>query len=495
MGELAFSAKMELRRARNELALAQADEAARGALVRAKAVLALDQRIGGELDGLGDVWNAPRERRYTIGAAEVRVEIVDENRKFNVYQLTGGAPEDKGRARARLASVIVAARAQSSRPISSSEALRMAEATEQYLHRRTANQGACAKLPRTKMNRVLGPFELCGPAFRPALFYDERLPEETLPGLERYRTTWGNAQGNLNTVEEQVLRAYFPGEESLALRLLKGREEFRPLLRTADSAVRPPTAKYQGHTAVENLAKEQRLPAASYASVAHFFTLRSNYFSVSASASVQGFTRTRRAVFLRTKEATRFRRAGPRVLSAGIPVAGPTRSSEITGRGDLLRPSGGPFSIRREVPFQSAVSNVRSPNARGHQRTFSPRPAPRGRGEAEGGGSAAADRRPTGRRRRAPPRGGRVSAARGGSRYQIQKTSPSPQGLCSPSSLPQSAVPPSGMVRRTRKKSVILPADSLCSCRGCSLPLLILSRKVGEVEARPWPLTQKNEPR
>ena len=122
VGDLVFSAQMDLRRARLESAVAQADAAAEGALERTKLLLALDGRQSGP-DGLHDVWNAPSERHYRLGEAQITVEVVDENRKFNVYQLEGGTAADHRAAVDRFVRVLVASREDTSFPVGYGEGM------------------------------------------------------------------------------------------------------------------------------------------------------------------------------------------------------------------------------------------------------------------------------------------------------------------------------------------------------------------------------------
>ena len=306
VGDLAITARLCLRRARLEVAVTQADEAARGAMERAKLILMLDRRAGGALDGLDDLWNSPQERSYALGEAQVTVETVDENRKLNVYQLTGGTDQEKVAALERLIRIIQAAREDTTHPTSRARAQQTGEAVRDYLRKRTTRKGGneYVPLPPIVKNHLVAPFELTLEAIPPELYFDETEGGEVLPGVERYVTSWGNAQVNLNTVDQKVLQAYFPGQESVSRRLLSARNRYRTMPARPDTAQRGPS-QFRGFTSLEGIKLEGLLTGRLYETLNHFFTFESNYFTVTITATVGSVSRTHRAVVLRSSEGIR----------------------------------------------------------------------------------------------------------------------------------------------------------------------------------------------
>lgn len=305
VGDLAITVHLCLRRARLEVAITQADEAARGAIERAKLVLMLDARTGGALDGLDDLWNQPAQCSYVLGEAQITVETVDENRKLNVYQLTGGTAQERGAALQRLVSVIQAARADTAHPTSSTLAQQTGESVRDYLRKRATRKGGNehVPLPPIVKNHLVAPFELTLEAIPPDLYYDGTEGTEVLPGVERYLTSWGNAQVNLNTVDSKVLQAYFPGQESVGRRLLSARDRYRPV--PLQDMAKSGSAQFRGFTSLEALKREGLLTGRLYETLNHFFTFASNYFSVTVTARVGSVSRTHRALVLRSSEGIR----------------------------------------------------------------------------------------------------------------------------------------------------------------------------------------------
>jgi len=166
-----------------------------------------------------------KERQEQETDVSLSTRVFDEQGKFNVLMLTKApAGERREVMRERMVRILVMARQDSKEPIDETLARELVDDALNFLSGKKA-RGAIPK-PSTPDGRgflVLEDLALANPKWLP-LLVDQRDAEDVAPGLSRYLTVYGNGKVNLNTADLIVLRAFFPGDETIAERIVSRRE-------------------------------------------------------------------------------------------------------------------------------------------------------------------------------------------------------------------------------------------------------------------------------
>ena len=183
-----------------------------------------------EIDSYQDSWNDEelkgRQERETEVA--LTTTVFDEQGKFNIRTLSEGPADRQTLARERFKRLLAEYRRDTDFELSSSEAETWAQQIEEYLKKGGVRQG----IPTPRMadqRRILVLEELnflpdvAGEDFGYVL-YDRREDESVAPGLHRFATIYGTGKVNLNTVSNEILRAYFPVNPELADRIIERRD-------------------------------------------------------------------------------------------------------------------------------------------------------------------------------------------------------------------------------------------------------------------------------
>jgi hypothetical protein len=155
-------------------------------------------------------------------------KVFDEQAKLNLRLLGEGAPERRALVKERLKRLLLEFRKDTDLALTDSEADTWATQIAEYV----AGGPVRANIPTPSLadgRKILVLDELNllpevrGARFA-ALLADRREGDEVAPGLHRYLTVYGTGKVNLNTVEEPVLRAFFPQDPELADRIIERRE-------------------------------------------------------------------------------------------------------------------------------------------------------------------------------------------------------------------------------------------------------------------------------
>lgn len=222
--QISYSTKITLKVAKNRRDNLQVYYAALGARNQAKVILSLDQKET-ETDSLLESWATDSLDIRESGDVEIKVQIVDEERKFNINLLqakeTKTDPEqDKEKKRQErmlrvLTDIIDEFREEFKTDIDGAQAEAMAKAIAEYIQSKpTKEEDKGIPKPSTKEGRLLTLDEiLLIPGFDEQNLFDLWEEDEVAPGLSRFLTTWSNGTININTASLTVLRALFEKED------------------------------------------------------------------------------------------------------------------------------------------------------------------------------------------------------------------------------------------------------------------------------------------
>lgn len=215
--EMSLSARVDLEGVTNEVNTFQLDSAVQSAFSVARILLKHD---GGENqhDGPQDKWADPeRFVQLDFGDARIKIDVIDESRKYNIYWVTAGLERDKRRAEERLIAIIDGMREETAHDITPGEAQDLASKITHYVKVRRAGKKSEFEdniiLPPTREHVMLSLRELTPLVGEFILFDQETEDGEKLPGLERFITIWSDGTTNVNTAELNTLACYFPQNE------------------------------------------------------------------------------------------------------------------------------------------------------------------------------------------------------------------------------------------------------------------------------------------
>ncbi len=231
--ELSLSARVDLQVSSNEIHDLPVQSAIHGALDVARHLLKTDGDENSH-DSTHDKWGDPEKWiDLDFGEVKIKIDVVDESRKFNLYWLIKGTSTEKQRARDRLVSILDQMREETQHDLSPAESADLAAKITDYIKVRRAGKKKEYEgilLPPTRKNFLLNLTELL-PFVGEFIFYDQISEEEEggegekLPGLERFVTLWSDGKTNVNTAEFEVLQCYFQyHERDKAQRIIEARE-------------------------------------------------------------------------------------------------------------------------------------------------------------------------------------------------------------------------------------------------------------------------------
>ena len=309
--ELSLSARVDLKVASNELADFSVEYALRGALDATRYLLKQD---GGENthDGLQDKWGDP-EQWLDLNFGEdvrVKIDVVDESRKYNLYWLLKGTPTEKQRARDRLISILDVMREGTAHDLTPAEAADIAARITDYIQVRRAGKKKDYDgivLPPTRKNFLLSLEELM-PFVGKFIFYDQITEEgEKLAGLERYVTIWSDGKTNVNTAEWAVLQCFFPlNERDKADKIIEARDaaadpEQNPELQKPPTMGQQKQEKFVGIQKLDELVKAEAITNRDKEALGAFLGTQSQVFSVFITAKKKSIQRRQRVLIRREK--------------------------------------------------------------------------------------------------------------------------------------------------------------------------------------------------
>jgi type II secretory pathway component PulK len=232
VGDLSFSTKIDYKLARNYTDETQIDEAIRAGFAKGKAILRRDAKEN-KADCLHDLWSENGDLSLSLDEVSVQIEIVDEDRKWNLYWLNASTKrEDQQAERERLLRLLEEFRDGTPLKLSYAEARESSEAIARYLKARKESKGSDegdVPNPKTKGGHILVLGELLFGVVEDSLLNDFKDEEGTvIPGLENFVTIWSLGGVNINTADEKVLRMVFPPNRAdLASAIISGRERAR----------------------------------------------------------------------------------------------------------------------------------------------------------------------------------------------------------------------------------------------------------------------------
>jgi type II secretory pathway component PulK len=184
-----------------------------------------------ETDTADDEWNSETVRSRSEGDVGVALTtwVWDEHSKFNLLQLGDEDLERRKLAKERLTRLLLEYRRDTEEELSSGDAEQWAEQISEWVNRGSLR----ANLPKPnvadKRRSILVLDELdllpdVGDRRFSQLLADQKGDHGVAPGLHRFVTIYGDGKLNLNTVDEVILRAYFPRDPELAERIIERRE-------------------------------------------------------------------------------------------------------------------------------------------------------------------------------------------------------------------------------------------------------------------------------
>ncbi|MBN2492413.1 MAG: general secretion pathway protein GspK [Planctomycetes bacterium] len=310
---LSFSAQVDLRVSTNELDGFSVHYAIRGALHAARFLLKED---GGENshDGLLDKWAEPEQWLELDFGEDIRlkIDVVDESRKFNLYWLLKGTHTEQQHARDRLISILDVMREDTAGDLTPAEAADLAARIADYIKVRRAGKSKEYEgilLPPTRGNFLLSLQELL-PFVGEFVMYDQVNDSgEKLAGLERFVTIWSDGKTNVNTADRVVLQCFFPQHErDKAERILEAREAVSDPERNPE-LLKPPTLGQQkqerfiGIQSLDDLVKADAISNKDKERLSAFLGTASQVFSVFVTARKQRIVQRHRLVIRRDKTA------------------------------------------------------------------------------------------------------------------------------------------------------------------------------------------------
>jgi type II secretory pathway component PulK len=309
--ELQLSARVDLQVSANEMDDFAVEYAMRGAVDAARYLLKQD---GGENsnDGLQDKWAEPEKWLQLEFGEEIRVKIdvVDESRKYNLYWILKGKPTDRRNAVDRLVSIIDLMREGTNHDLSPAESADLATRIVDYVKVRRAGKKKEYEgivLPPTRKNVLLSLQELI-PFVGEFVFYDQVADDgEKLPGLERFITIWSDGKSNVNTADWVVLQCYFPpAEREKANQIIEAREslsdpEKNPELNKPPSLGKKKEEPFIGIKKLDDLVKAGAISNKDKQRLSPFLGTSSQVFSVFVTAKKQKTYRRQRLVIRREK--------------------------------------------------------------------------------------------------------------------------------------------------------------------------------------------------
>jgi len=231
VADLSFSTKIDLKLARNYTDETQIDEGIRAGFAKGKALLRRDAKEN-KADCLHDLWAENADLSMSLDEVSIEIEIIDEDRKWNLYWLTAGKREEQQVERERVLRLLEEFRDGTPLKLSYSEARETSEAITRYLKARKESKGSDegdVPNPKTRSGHLLVMGELLFGVMEESLLHDFKDEEGTvIPGLENFVTIWSLGGVNINTADELVLRAVFsPQRPDLARAVIEGRERAR----------------------------------------------------------------------------------------------------------------------------------------------------------------------------------------------------------------------------------------------------------------------------
>jgi len=309
--ELQLSARVDLQVSANEMDDFAVEYAMRGAVDAARYLLKLD---GGENsnDGLQDKWAEP-DKWLQLDFGEgmrVKIDVVDESRKYNLYWILKGKPTDRRNAVDRLVSIIDLMREGTNHDLSPAESADLATQIIDYVKVRRAGKKKeyeGIQLPPTRNNVLLSLQELI-PFVGEFVFYDQVAADgEKLAGLERFITIWSDGKTNVNTADFVVLQCYFPpAEREKAKQIIEAREslsdpEKNPELNQPPSIGKKKEEPFIGIKKLDDLVKAGAISNKDKQRLGAFLGTSSQVFSVFITAKKNKTYRRQRLVIRREK--------------------------------------------------------------------------------------------------------------------------------------------------------------------------------------------------
>jgi len=308
--ELSLSARVDLVVSSNELNDFSVQYAIRGGIAAARHLLKTDGNDN-QNDSIHDKWGDPeRWLQLDFGDTKVKIDIVDESRKFNLYWLIKGTPSEKRHALDRLVSILDVMRDQTPHDLTPAEAGDIAAKIADYIKIRREGKKKEYEgilLPPTNKNFLLGLSELI-PFMGEFIFYDQLTEEEEkLPGLERYVTIWSDGKTNVNTAEYVVLQCYFPfHEKQKAERIIEAREaagdpEQNPKLKEPPTLGQKKEEKFIGIKKLDDLVKAEAISNKDKEKLGAMLGTSSQVFSIFVTAKKETIMRRVRILIRRDK--------------------------------------------------------------------------------------------------------------------------------------------------------------------------------------------------
>lgn len=320
--ELSLSARVDLQVSSNEINDLPVQSAIHGALDVARHLLKSDGDENSH-DSIHDKWGDPEKWiDLDFGEIRIKIDIVDESRKFNLYWLLKGTSTEKQRAGDRLVSILDQMREETQFDLSPAEAADLAAKITDYIKVRRAGKKKEYEgilLPPTRKNFLLSLTELL-PFVGEFIFYDQvtEEEEEKLPGLERFVTLWSDGKTNVNTAEFVVLQCYFPyHEREKAQRIIEAREaiadpEQNPELKKPAMPALPATPggpggpgqkneKFVGVKSLQDLVKAEAITNKDKVKLGAMLGTASQVFSVFITAKKKNILRRVRVLIRREK--------------------------------------------------------------------------------------------------------------------------------------------------------------------------------------------------
>lgn len=310
--ELSLTARVDLEVSTNELDDFAVEYCVRGAMDAARFLLKQDAGEN-KNDGLQDKWAKPTEWvDLNFGEdIQVKIDVVDESRKYNLYWLLKGTPTEKHRARDRLVAILDTMREETPHDLSPAEAADIANKITDYVRvrrggKRKEYEGIILAPTR---KHVLMSLEELLPFIGEFIYYDQIDDVGTkLAGLERYVTIWSNGQVNVNTAELIVLQAHFSRGEALkAERIIEAREkladpEENPELKKAPTLGKKNEDQFIGIKSLDDLVKADAITNKDKQKLGAFLGTKSQVFSIFITAKKRRIMRRHRLVIRREKD-------------------------------------------------------------------------------------------------------------------------------------------------------------------------------------------------
>lgn len=310
--ELSLSARVDYEVSANEFDDFAVEYGIRGALHAARFLLKQDAGENSN-DGLLDKWARPEEwLDLNFGEdLRVKIDVVDESRKYNLYWLLKGTPTEKSRARDRLVAILDTMREETPHDLSPAEASDVANKIAEYVTVRRAGKRKEYEgilLPPTRKNLLMSLEEIL-PFVGEFLYYDQIDDEgNKLPGLERYVTIWSDGKVNVNTADLIVLLAHFSRSEAVkAERIVETRESIsdpksNPELQKAPTLGEKNKEQFIGIKNLDELVKAGAITSKDKEKLGALLGTKSQAFSIFVTAKKRRIIRRHRIVVRREKE-------------------------------------------------------------------------------------------------------------------------------------------------------------------------------------------------